>query len=88
MHYLYLCIPYIHIGSEEEAPVEYVTVEGEDLQELPPEDEGQAFEQLLECPNHGPSTFRRGKPWSIINLLSLLWNALKYIIFLYGALGW
>jgi hypothetical protein len=88
MHSLYLCIPYIHIGSEEEAPVEYVTVEEENPQELPPEDEGQAFEQLPECPNHGPSTFRRGKPQSIINLLSFLWNALKYIIFLCGALGW
>jgi hypothetical protein len=65
-----------------------VTVEEENPQELPPEDEGQAFEQLPEYPNHGPSTFRRGKPRSIINLLSFLWNALNYIIFLYGALGW
>jgi hypothetical protein len=87
MHYPYLCIPYVHIGSEEEVLVEYVTVE-ENPQELPPEDEGQACEQLPECPNHGPSTFCQGKPQSIINLLSFLWNALNYIIFLCGALGW
>jgi hypothetical protein len=43
MHSLYLCIPYIHIGSEEEAPVKYVTIEEENPQELPLEDEGQAF---------------------------------------------
>jgi hypothetical protein len=72
MHSLYLCIPYVHIGSEEEASVKYMTVEEENPQELPPEDEGQAFEQLPECPNYGPSTFRRGKPQSIINLLSFL----------------
>jgi hypothetical protein len=83
MHSLYLCIPYIHIGSEEEAPVEYVIVEEENLQELPPEDEGQAFEPLSECPNHRPSTFHQGKPQSIINFLSFLQNSLNYIIFLW-----
>jgi hypothetical protein len=34
----------------------------ENPQELPPEDEGHTSEPLPECPNHGPSTFRRGKP--------------------------
>ena len=62
MHSLYLCTAYIHIGSEEDIPVEYVIVEEENPQELPPEGEGQVSKPLLECPNHGPSTFRRGKP--------------------------
>jgi len=62
MHSLYLCTAYIHIGSEEEIPIEYVIVEEENPQELTPEGEGQAFEPLPECPNHGPSTFRQGKP--------------------------
>jgi hypothetical protein len=61
MHSLYLCTAYIHIGSEEELPVKYVTVEEENPQELPPEDEGHTSDSLPECPNHGPSTFRRGK---------------------------
>jgi hypothetical protein len=52
MHSFYLCISSIHIGLEEEAPVKYVIVEEENPQELPPEDEGQASEPLLECPNH------------------------------------
>jgi len=35
-------------------------------QELPggPEPEGE----LQECPNHRPSTFEKGKSWSILNL--------------------
>jgi hypothetical protein len=39
-----------------------VIVEEENPQDLPPEGEGQVSEPLPECPNHGPSTFRRGKP--------------------------
>jgi hypothetical protein len=72
MHSFYLCISSIHIGLEEEAPVEYVIVEEENPQELSLEDEGQASEPLPECPNHEPSTFCRGKPRSIINLLFFL----------------
>jgi hypothetical protein len=34
----------------------------ENPQELPLEGEGQVFEPLSECPNHGPSTFHWGKP--------------------------
>jgi hypothetical protein len=26
-------------------------------------------EGVLECPSHGPSSFMKGKPWSIISLL-------------------
>jgi hypothetical protein len=62
MHSLYLCTAYIHIGSEEDIPVEYVIVKEENPQELPPEGEGHTSESLSECPNHGPSTFHRGKP--------------------------
>jgi hypothetical protein len=62
MHSLYLCTAYIHIGSKEDIPVEYVIVEEENPQELPPEGEGHTSKPLPECLKHGPSTFRRGKP--------------------------
>jgi hypothetical protein len=43
MHSLYLCTAYIHIGSEEDIPVEYVVVKEENLQEQQPEE----YEQVL-----------------------------------------
>jgi hypothetical protein len=73
---------YIHIGSEEDIPVEYVIVEEESPQELPPEGEGHTSELLLECPNHGPSTFHRGKPQTfhilLISILILTWVMLNF----------
>ena len=60
MHSLYLCTTCIHIGSEEEVPVEYVIVEEENPQELPPEGEGQVSEPLPECPN--PPLFAEASP--------------------------
>ena len=49
--------------------------EGEegDQQEIPqaaaPEGEEQTPEELPECPDHHPTSFLKGKPWSIISLL-------------------
>jgi len=46
------------VGSEEQEVIEE--------QELPggPEPEGE----LQQCPDHRPSTFEKGKPWSILSL--------------------
>jgi len=55
MHSLYLCTAYIHIGSEEEIPIEYVVVEEENPQELPPEGEGQTSETTSGVP----------EPWTL-----------------------
>ena len=49
--------------------------EGEegDQQEIPqavaPEEEEQNQEELPECPDHHPTSFLKGKPWSILSLL-------------------
>ena len=47
--------------------------EAEDDQEAPqPADtEGKepATDELLECPDHHPTSFLKGKPWSILGLL-------------------
>jgi hypothetical protein len=44
MHSLYLCTAYIHIGSEEYIPVEFVVVKEENLQEQQPEEDEQDLE--------------------------------------------
>jgi hypothetical protein len=43
-------------------------------EEQPPEQEAQAPEEategdVIDCPNHTPCNFVKGKPWSIISLL-------------------
>ena len=44
-----------------------------DQQEIPqataPEGEEQTLEELLECPDHHPTSFLKGKPRSILSLL-------------------
>ena len=48
-------------------------VEEEENQEAPqqvaPKSEEQAPEELLKCPDHGPTSFLKGKPRSILSLL-------------------
>ena len=69
-------IPYfifMHLGSEEEITLlEFDEVEEGDQQENPqaaaPEGEEQNPEELLECPDHHPTSFLKGKPWSILSL--------------------
>ena len=69
-------IPYaifMHIGSTEEITLlEFDEVEEGDQQENPqvaaPEGEEQNPEELLECPDHRPTSFLRGKPRSILSL--------------------
>jgi len=55
-------------------------------QELPggPESEGE----LQECPDYRPSTFEKGKPWSILNLL-ILTNLIDILwLSYYAAFKW
>ena len=69
-------IPYaifMHLGSEEEITLlEFNEAEEGDQQENPqvaaPEGEEQNPEELLECPDHRPTSFLRGKPRSILSL--------------------
>jgi hypothetical protein len=57
-----------HTGSNKENPVAVPELLEEQLkvpdQEVPEVAEGDV-EELLECPNHRPSSFERGKPRSI-----------------------
>jgi hypothetical protein len=62
-----------HTGSQEESPVavpeEQTGIDPQELQAqevLEEEDQGQ---DLPECVYHQPSSFERGKPRSILNLL-------------------
>ena len=80
-HTIFVCmyaftIPYtifMHIGSTEEITLlEFDEVEEGNQQENPqaaaPEGEEQIPEELLECPDHRPTSFLRGKPRSILSL--------------------
>jgi len=64
----------MHIGSTEEITLlEFNKEEEGDQQEIPqavaPEEEEQTPEELLECPDHRPTSFMKGKPRSILSLL-------------------
>ena len=59
----------MHLGSEEEITLlEFDEAEEGDQQENPqvaaPEGAEQNPKELLECPDHRPTSFLRGKPWS------------------------
>ena len=63
----------MHLGSEEEITLlEFDEAEEGDQQENPqaaaPEGVEQNPEELLECPDHHPTSFLWGKPWSILSL--------------------
>ena len=63
----------MHIGpSEEITLLEFNKEEEGDQQEMPQAvalgEEEQTLEELLECPDHRPTTFLKGKPWSILSL--------------------
>ena len=65
---------FMHLGSEEEITLlEFDEVEEGDQQENPqvvaPEGEEQNPKELLECPDHRPTSFLLGKPRSILTLL-------------------
>ena len=63
----------MHLGSEEEITLlEFDEVEEGDQQGNPqaiaPEGEERNPEDLLECPDHCPTSFLKGKPRSILSL--------------------
>ena len=63
----------MHIGSTEEITLlEFNEGEEGDQQEISqaiaPEEEEQTPEELPECPDHRPTSFLKGKPWSILSL--------------------
>ena len=63
----------IHIGSPEGVTLLEFKEEAEENQETPqpiaPEGEEPDTEELLECPDHRPTSFLKGKPQSILSLL-------------------
>ena len=63
----------MHLGSEEEITLlDFEEAEEGDQQENPqvaaPEGVEQNPEELSECPDHRPTSFLQGKPWSILSL--------------------
>jgi hypothetical protein len=69
-------------------PEEVTLLEFEpNLEEQPPEQEVQAPKGTLEgdvvdCPNHMPCNFVKGKPWSIISLLIYEIHLSIYVIYI------
>ena len=63
----------MHLGSTEEITLLELDEEEGDQQEIPqataPEGEEQTPEEFLECPDHRPTSFLKGKPRSILSLL-------------------
>ena len=81
----------MHLGLEEEITLlEFEEAEEgnqqEDPQAVAPEGVEQNPEELPECPDHRPTSFLRGKPWSIISLLVIL-QMFTYVIMI-DALGY
>jgi hypothetical protein len=70
-----------HTGLQEEVPVVVPEEQaGADLQEIQTQKVSEAKEpgeELSECVDHQPSSFERGKPWSI--LILLVYKAINYI---------
>jgi hypothetical protein len=70
-----------HIGSQEKVPVVVPEEQaGADPQEIQAQEVPEAEEpdeEILECMNHQPSSFERGKLRSI--LILLLYNTINYI---------
>ena len=63
----------MHIGSPEGVTLLEFEEEAEDNQGTPqttaPEGDKSATDVLLECPDHRPTSFLKGKPRSILSLL-------------------
>ena len=66
----------MHIGLSEGITLLEFKAEEEENQGTPqpvaPESEEQAPKELPECPDHRPTSFVKGKPWSIISLLCFI----------------
>ena len=69
----------MHIGSSKEITLlEFNEEEKGDQQEMPqataPGEEEQTPEELPKCLDHRPTSFLKGKPWSILSLPCLKKN--------------
>ena len=68
----------IHIGSPEGVTLLKFKEEVEDNQVTPqttaPKGEEPSTDELPECPDHRPTSFLKGKPWSILSLLCFINN--------------
>jgi hypothetical protein len=75
-----------HTGSQEESPVavpkEPTWTDPQELQAQEVPEEEEQGEMLLECVDHQPSSFEKGKPRSILNSLFYSSNSLyvSYIL--------
>ena len=73
----------MHIGSPEGITLLEFEAEEEGNQEAPqevvPEGKEQAPKELPECSNHRPTSFLKGKPWSILSLLCFIKYHLSFI---------
>ena len=81
----------MHIGSTEEITLLKFNEEEEgDQQEIPqataPKEEEQTLEELLECPDHRPTSFLKGKPRSILSLT--VFYKILFESFMIDALGY
>ena len=73
---------FMHLGSTEEITLlEFNEGKEGDQQEIPqaPEEEEQNPEELLECPDHHPTSFLKGKPRSILSLPVFYKILLKFL---------
>jgi len=62
----------MHIGSPEGVTLLEFEEEAEDNQGTPqiiaPEGEEPTIDELPECPDHRPTSFLKGMPWSVLSL--------------------
>jgi len=69
--------------------LEFEAVEEEDQeapQQVAPDSEEQALEELLECLDHKPTSFLKGKPQSILSLLCF--TNINLSPYMFDALGY
>ena len=70
-----------HTGSQEEVLItvseEQARVDPQEIQAQEVPEAKEPGEELSECVDHQPSSFERGKPWSILSLL--LYKAINFI---------
>ena len=81
----------MHIGSTDEITLlEFNEEEEGDQQKIPqaaaPEEEERTIEELLDCPDHRPTSFLKGKPQSILSLP--MFYKILFKSFMIDALGY
>ena len=91
MHSWYSFVHMHIIGSPEGVTLLEFEPKHQEEQQAAQEQEVQAkgvnIEDLPKCPNHQPSLFLKGKPWSIINLLCFYKYHLRPLCLMHQVLG-